>query len=159
MSTIVATAIVAENPEKKDEFLLVQEKPRKEIPGIGGQYNLSAEQKEPREMIISCGRRAGKEETGYGVEPTHLIGVYHHPGVGGNDIIIFVLEAKIVGGELHTQEELPADILSAGWVSWEEIQTLYGQGKLVSPYVVAAIARYRSRTVRPLETIVEFATH
>ena len=157
MSTIVATAIVVENPAKKDEFLLVQEKPRKEIPGIGGQYNLPAEQKEPGEMIIPCGMRAGKEETGYEVEPTHLIGVYHHPNVAGNDIIIFAIAAKIVGGKLHTREELPADILSAGWVPWEEIQSLRRQGKLVSHYVALAILRYRYRCseVLPLEAIKE----
>lgn len=155
MSTIIATAIVVENPAKKDEFLLVQEKPRKEIPGIGGQYNLPAEQKEPGELIIPCGRRAGEEETGFKIEPTHLIGIYHHPNVGGHDIIIFVLAAKIVGGKLHTPTELPADILSAGWVPWEEIQSLRWQGKLVSHYVALATLSYRRGEVLPLEAIQE----
>ena len=155
MPTIVATGVVVENPAKKDEFLLVQEKPRKEIPGIGGQYNLPAEQKEPGEMIIPCAARAGEEETGYQITPTHFIGVYHHPNVGGNDIIIFAIAATIGGGKLHTPEELPADILSAGWASWEKIQSFFGEKKLVSSYVIEAIKLYRMRKVFPIETIRE----
>ena len=127
--------------ERNGKFLLVQEG-RKEF---SGKWNLSCGEIEPGESIIACAAREGKEETGYELEVVAWIGQYQQlqwPVFGGHDLIVNVFHSEIVGGE----KTIPSDLSDVAWFTWDEIQDMARDGKLIHPYVFDSIRTYLGYT-------------
>jgi 8-oxo-dGTP pyrophosphatase MutT (NUDIX family) len=134
--------------DKDGKYLLIEEG----RPGREGLYNLPGGHVEPHETLFEAAIRETKEESGYDVELTGLVGIYQaifpHINVSGP-----VFSAKVVGGEAATSAEHP----SVRWVTRDELLALAKDGKLFSKYPPLAIANYQERGAFPLDVITSTA--
>lgn len=134
--------------EKEGKFLLVQE-------GFGfisemyEKWNLPMGRMEKRERPYKCALRESRETTGLLIKIENKINAdgkvrpYRNKDgyivrIGPVDMFVYLFEASIIGGEI----KIPSDILDVGWFSFEEIENLKKQGKLVNSYILSAIADY-----------------
>lgn len=92
-----------------------------------GRWCLPGGHMESGESLAECVEREVWEETGLRIEAGHLIGVYSSPHVllvypDGNrtQIVAFVFEAAVLGGELGLSDETT----EAGYFSPDEIAAL-----------------------------------
>lgn len=102
--------------EKEGKILLVQEKKetaRKRWTPPVGRIKFD-------EDILSATIREIKEETGYDVELTNLVGIYEGYKEG-KKVIVFAFRTKIVGGELKPKIDEHFDVK---WFTKEEIENL-----------------------------------
>jgi ADP-ribose pyrophosphatase YjhB (NUDIX family) len=136
----VATVI-----EQNGRFLMVYE-------SSDGQnvYNQPAGHWEEHETLLDAALRETREETGWEVEITHLIGLSHYISpVNGFTYLRISFAAKPLGRIPNAK--LDADIIEATWLSQEEIQSKKSQ--LRSPLVQKDITRYLNGENYPLSLI------
>lgn len=127
-SRVVAGCVV-KNDEGK--YLLVQEKQ----PKVYGLWNIPAGHVDKGESIKAAAVREVKEETGYDVELSEKIDVYHDEV---EEPVRHAFRARVIGGELAAQ---PGEILDASWFSYEEILGMKHEGKLRVLWIFDAITR------------------
>ena len=128
----------------QDKYLLVEESK----PGRKGLFNLPGGHVEAHETLFDAAIREAKEETGYDIELTGVVGIYQavypHINVSGP-----VFAAKIIGGSGTPSPEHP----SQRWVTKNELDDLAKNDKLFTKYPPYAVAHYTSRGAFPLDTI------
>jgi 8-oxo-dGTP pyrophosphatase MutT (NUDIX family) len=141
--------VVANILEKKGKFLLVRERKRV-FAGkkIEGKWNLPAGRLE-RESLIKCLIRETKEETGFDVKPSYLIGIYQYPQIFELNVIFFVFSSKISKGKFKPTKEIE----KIGWFSFKEIENLQNKGELRGDYILEAIKDYKRKTKIPIRLV------
>jgi len=132
---------------KDNKFLLVEEgKPSRK-----GLLNLPGGHVEADETLFDAALREVKEETGYEVELTGVIGIYQ--GIFPNlNVSGPVFAAKVIGGEPTPTAEHPA----VHWVTKEELYDLAKDAKLFTKYPPYAVGHYSMRGVFPLSIIASY---
>jgi 8-oxo-dGTP pyrophosphatase MutT (NUDIX family) len=141
--------VVANLLEKNKKFLLVRERKRN-FAGkkIEGKWNFPAGRLE-KESLIDCLIRETKEETGFKIKPTHLIGIYQYPQALGLNVIFFIFSSKIFGGKFKPSKEIE----EINWFSFKEIENLKKKGKLRGNYILEAIKDYKVKRKIPIKLI------
>lgn len=124
---IVAGCVI----RKDGKYLLVQEKQAK----VYGLWNIPAGYVDKGETVEQAAIREVKEESGFDVKLGSKVGIYHE-GVGKP--VKHVFKGEIVGGELGVQED---EILSAGWLTCQEVTSLDKEGRLRAPWILEAISK------------------
>lgn len=127
-----------------DKYLLIEEGK----PGREGLFNVPGGHVEAGETLIAAAIREVKEESGYDVILTGVIGVYQsiypHLNISGP-----VFSATVVGGGPVSAPEHP----SLTWVTKAELCELDTNGKLFTKYPPLAVERYLARGVVPLDFV------
>lgn len=138
---------VATVVEREGRFLMV-----KETSGDGIVFNQPAGHVEKQETLFAAALRETLEETGWHVELTGLLGVYHYTSAANN---VTYIRHCFIAKALHqdSNAELDPDIIEAMWLTEEEI--LQRQEQLRSPIVIQAIEHYRQGLSFPLSLINE----
>jgi ADP-ribose pyrophosphatase YjhB (NUDIX family) len=129
---------------KDGKFLLVEEGK----PGREGLFNLPGGHVEADESLFAAAIREAKEESGYDVELTGVVGIYQSISDYGN-FSGPVFCARIIGGQATTSREHP----SQRWVTYEELQTLAKANKLFTTYPPFAVEHYLKRDVFPVDMV------
>ncbi|MFK2876472.1 NUDIX hydrolase [Rhodanobacter hydrolyticus] len=113
-------------------------------------YNQPAGHLEDRERLVDAAVRETLEETGWTVEPTHLIGVHQWRSTEhGEGMIRFSFAAR---PDRHDPARpLDAGIRRALWLDRAEIAALGGQ--LRSPLVLASIDAWLAGARLPLDVL------
>ncbi len=138
---------VATVVERDGRFLMV-----KEASGDQIVYNQPAGHVEKEETLFRAALRETFEETGWRVELTGLLGIYHYTSSANN--ITYVRHCFIASAlEFDDKATLDPDIIETMWLSDDDIQQLAGQ--LRSPIVLQAIEHYRQGIHFPLSLINE----
>ena len=139
MRIVIGTAVV-----KDDKILLVQEAQKK----CRGQWNLPAGHLDDNEYIFDAAIRETKEETGYDVKLTNLIGIFS----GNTERPHFMIfGAEVTGGGMKFD---PEEIMDAKWVPIDELQNYnLRMPKLVNDEVIKSI---KGSKTFPLNTVKEY---
>lgn len=140
-----AHVVVASIVERDGRFLIVEE----QIEG-GLLLNQPAGHWEQGETLIEGARREALEETRWEVEPTHLLGIYHHDPA---NLDYGFLRIAFVARALRERPELALDagIERALWMSRDEI--VASQARHRSPMVLRCVDDYLSGKRYPLDMI------
>lgn len=138
----VTVATVIEN---QGRFLMVREL----ADGVEV-YNQPAGHLEQGESLIDAAVRETREETGWLVQPTALLGFSHYTSPH-NGITYVRATFTATPVQQLASAELDTDILEAVWLSLDEIELRRSQ--LRSPMVLDDIARYTTGERFPLELI------
>lgn len=141
-------ATVAVVVEKDGKYLLVKEHSSGETV-----YNQPAGHVEENESIFDAAIRETLEESGWQVELKSVIGLYTYKAPS-NGVTYYRICFEATAIERVT-ELLDKDIISAHWLSYDEI-TLLGV-QLRSPLVKTCIDDFRSNKRYPLSLINESA--
>lgn len=137
--------VVACIVEREGRFLLVEEK-------VNGKLvlNQPAGHWEEHETLIEGAIREGKEETGWDLEPTHVLGIYHfQPPELDYGFLRIAFIARAV--QYHPQHRLDEGIERAVWMSYEEI--LRERHRHRSPSLLRCVEDYRKGQRFPLSMI------
>jgi 8-oxo-dGTP pyrophosphatase MutT (NUDIX family) len=135
--------------ERKGRFLLVRERKRVfEGKKMEGKWNLPAGRLE-KESLIECLIRETKEETGFEVKPSYLIGIYQYPQILGLNVIFFVFSSKISKGKFKPTKEIE----KINWFSFKEIENLWNEGGLRGDYILEAIRDYKRKKKIPISFV------
>jgi len=130
-----------------DKFLLVQEGK----PGRNGTYNLPGGHVEANETLFEAAIREVKEETGYDIKLTGLVGIYQsvfpHINISGP-----VFSGTIVSGTATTTAEHPA----IRWVTRDEVHQMARDGELFTTYPPYAVDHYQSRGSVALDIVASY---
>lgn len=138
---VTVAAVVADG----DRFLMVEEEIRGEL-----RYNQPAGHLEPDESLVQAAMRETLEETGWDVEPQHLIGVHQWwSPTHGEHIVRFGFAARAV--RHHPDHPLDAGIRRALWLSRADIAAL--DGRLRSPLVLLSIDDWLAGQRLPLTAL------
>jgi 8-oxo-dGTP pyrophosphatase MutT (NUDIX family) len=131
-----------------NKFLLVQEGK----PGREGLFNLPGGHVEAHETLFEAAVREAKEETGYDVELTGLVGIYQgiYPAINVSGP---VFSAHIVGGAAQASAEHPALL----WVTAKELRKLAADNKLFTKYPPSAVDHYITRGTYPLDIVASYS--
>lgn len=124
---IVAGCVIKQD----DKYLLVQEKQKI----AHGLWNLPAGYVDRGEDIETAAVREAKEESGYDVELTDKIAVYHE---NSKVPVKHAFKAQIISGELQIQED---EILDAQWLTYGEILALKQEGKIRALWIFDSISK------------------
>jgi 8-oxo-dGTP pyrophosphatase MutT (NUDIX family) len=142
-----ADITVAALIEDAGRFLLVEER-------AGGRivFNQPAGHLEVGETLVDAVVRETFEETGYGFEPTDVLGLYHW--YSEPDDATFLRVAFCGAGKApSTTPELDPVIVATHWLTREQV--LAQQNRLRSPMVLRCIDDYRAGTRFPLSCLAE----
>lgn len=136
--------------EKSGKFLIVEEK-------VSGKrvYNQPAGHVEAGETLIAAAIRETREETGWTVKPTALLGLYVYTSPHNQATYYrtcFVAEAL----EHNPTQDLDDGIIQALWLSPEELQAQATKWR--SPIVYQSIADYLNGKRFSLDCIYEHST-
>lgn len=129
---------------QNDKFLLVEEG----RPGREGLFNLPGGHVEAHETLFDAAIREAKEETGYDIELTGVVGIYQSVYARIN-VSGPVFSAKVIGGDATSSAEHSKTI----WVTKDELRDLAEQGKLFTKHPPLAIGHYTSRGAFPLNLV------
>lgn len=129
---------------KDGKFLLIEEGK----PGRKGLFNLPGGHVEAGETLVEAAIREAKEESGYDVELTGVVGIYQSIFEYGN-FSGPVFCARIIGGQAALSKEHP----SQRWVTYDELLDLAKDNKLFTTYPPYAVEHYLKRDVFPLDMI------
>lgn len=130
--------------EKDGKFLMVEELCNGELV-----YNQPAGHLEPGESLQEAAIREALEETGWHVQPTHVLGVSRYVSQAG---IIYYRTSFIAEAISHDPTAtLDEGIINAPWLSYEELRSR--PEKLRSPLVLKNIEQYLSGQRYPLTLI------
>lgn len=141
---IVDVLIVDKSGQK---FLLVEESK----PGRGNRYNLPGGHVEVHETLFEAAVREAKEETGYDIELTGLVGIYQ--GIYKNlNVSGPVFSAKVIGGSATPSVE-HAEVR---WVTADELYNLAKSEKLWTKYPPFAVNHYLTRGSFPLDIVASY---
>jgi len=129
-------------------FLLVKERDGQHIV-----INQPAGHVEPGEGLIEAVKRETYEETGWRVEPSHLLGIsiYTSPH---NQVTYYRMAFLCAALEQDKHAELDSDIIEALWLKESEIRAR--QTELRSPMVIQTLDDYHSGKRYPLEIINDY---
>ena len=132
----------------EEGFLLVKEKDGERIV-----INQPAGHVEPGEGILEAVKRETFEETGWRVEPHHLLGIsiYTSPH---NQVTYYRMAFLCEALEQDKQAELDSDIIETLWLSEAEIRTR--QSEMRSPMVIKTLDDYCKGKRFPLEIIKDY---
>ncbi|MFC6673158.1 NUDIX hydrolase [Marinobacterium aestuariivivens] len=140
-------ATVATIVERDGRFLVVEE-----ISAGRRVINQPAGHIEENEAITAAAVRETLEETGWHVEPEHLVGLYtYRAPSNGVTYYRFCFAARAV--QQVPDAELDSDILRALWLTREELAAR--EKDLRSPLVLRCIDDYLSGRRFPLDFVVE----
>ena len=132
----------------EEGFLLVKEQDGERIV-----INQPAGHVEPGEGILEAVKRETFEETGWRVEPHHLLGIsiYTSPH---NQVTYYRMAFLCEALEQDKQAELDSDIIETLWLSEAEIRTR--QSEMRSPMVIKTLDDYCKGKRFPLEIIKDY---
>ncbi|MFP5305799.1 MAG: NUDIX hydrolase [Gammaproteobacteria bacterium] len=137
--------VVACVVERDGRFLIVEEHINGEL-----RINQPAGHWEQHETLIEAARREALEETRWEVEPSAVLGLYHHdpPDLGYG-----FLRVAFVAHALRERPELPLDsgIVRARWMSRDEVVAAAALHR--SPMVLRCIDDYLAGRRYPLDLI------
>lgn len=138
--------VVACVVEREGRLLLVEEL-------AGGQravLNQPAGHWEPGETLIEAARRETLEETGWEVEPEHLLGIYEYqPPDLDYSFLRVAFTARAV--RHHPQRALDSGILRALWLTPDELSAEHARHR--SPMVQRCVDDHRAGRHYPLSLI------
>lgn len=130
---------VATVVRRHDRFLVVEE-------SIDGErvINQPAGHLEPDESLFDAARRETLEETGWEIELTGIVGIYHYhaPGPG----ITYHRTAFSATAIRQTGADIDEEIIAAKWMTRAEL----ARANLRSPLVLKAIDDFEAREPAPL---------
>jgi 8-oxo-dGTP pyrophosphatase MutT (NUDIX family) len=133
--------------EMDHKFLMVHE-----LSDGNAVYNQPAGHLEADESLLDAAIRETREETGWIVEPTHLLGVslYTSPLNG-----LTYLRTSIIARPLHrlADPKLDTDIIEAVWLTYEQL--LEKNKQLRSPLVLRDVEQYRRGVKHPLDILYQ----
>ena len=136
---------VATVVEHNGRFLLVRE-----LADDIEVYNQPAGHLEPGETLLEAAVRETREETGWQVEPRHILGLNHYTSPHNGITYLRTTFAATPVSEI-ADAQLDEGILEAVWLSVEEIRARSRQ--LRSPMVLDDIERFLRGDQFPLELI------
>ena len=138
---------VATVVERDGRFLMV-----KEASGERIVYNQPAGHVEKQETLHAAAVRETLEETGWQVELTALLGIYHYTSPANK---VTYIRHCFIARALHRDNNavLDPDIIETMWLTEDEI--LQKRQQLRSPIVLQAIEHYRQGIHYPLAVINE----
>lgn len=140
-----AHIVVACVVEREGRYLIVEERI-----GERSLFNQPAGHWERGETLIEGARREALEETGWAVEPTDLLGIYHHePADLGYGFLRIAFVARAV--RHHADRPLDEGIERALWLTREELLTTRARHR--SPMVLRCIDDYQAGRRLPLSAI------
>lgn len=145
----VTVATVVERTNKQDikEYLLVHEtRDNKNI------YNQPAGHLDEGETIIHAAKRETREETGWDVSITALIGIYRFIAPNGITYLRHAFSAKPI--KHHPHQPLDEGIIEAVWMSYEDI--IKKEQVMRSTMVKQAIDDYQQGSIYPLHILKEY---
>ena len=140
----LAHSSVATIVEKDGLFLMVEE-----TDGADTVFNQPAGHLEANETLFEAAIRETLEETGWEVELTDFLGLYHYPAPNGVTYIRHCFAARALAHK--SERTLDAGIIAAHWFSAETI--LAPDFKARSPIVSKVLRDYLSGTRFPLSLI------
>ena len=136
---------VASIVQKDGKFLMVEEMSNGKLV-----YNQPAGHLEPEETLQEAAVRETLEETGWLIEPTHVLGVSKY--ICSNHGTVFYRTSFIATAISHDSNiELDKGIVQAVWLSYEEIKDNFQ--KLRSPLELKNVEQYLSGEKYPLDLI------
>ena len=141
--------VVATVVEREGRFLLIEER-------INGELvlNQPAGHWEPGETLIEAARRETLEESGWEVEPTHLLGIYEwQPQSLPYPFVRFAFAATAL--RHHPHRKLDDGIERAVWMTPDEI--LQAEPRWRSPSVQTCVADHLAGQRYPLALIQHLA--
>jgi 8-oxo-dGTP pyrophosphatase MutT (NUDIX family) len=142
--TWLAHSSVATIVEKDGLFLMVEE-----VDGGSTVFNQPAGHLEEHESLFEAALRETLEETGWHVELTDFLGLYHYPAPNGVTYLRHCFVARPVTHESH--RKLDTGIIAAHWLSADTI--LAQDFKARSPIVGRVLRDYLSGIRYPLSVI------
>lgn len=138
----VATVIVRDN-----SYLLVEERDKQTGELV---FNQPAGHLEAKESLAEAALRETREETGWNVELTGVLGIalYEAPNNG-----VTYHRTTFIAKPLSAIENatIDPDISFVHWMEYEDI--LANSARMRSPLVIAAIEQYRTGHIYPLDLI------
>jgi 8-oxo-dGTP diphosphatase len=137
-------AVVGVMVERDGKILIVQESK----PGREGLFSIPGGHVEDHETLLEAAIREVKEESGYEVELTGLIGVFQtvrpHINVSGP-----VFGARITGGSAVASKEHP----EVRWVTIEELRDLQKAQRMFTLYQLHAAERLLAGKLLSLDAV------
>lgn len=140
----LAHSSVATIVEHDGRFLMVEEQDGDQVV-----FNQPAGHLDEGETLFAAAVRETLEETGWDVELTAFLGLYHYPAANGVTYIRHCFAAQPL--RHHPERELDAPILAAHWLTAEEI--LADKFPARSPIVGRSLRDYLTGTRYPLSLI------
>jgi ADP-ribose pyrophosphatase YjhB (NUDIX family) len=140
---ITVAAIV----EKDGKFLMVEE-----LSGGELVYNQPAGHLDPNETLLQAAIRETYEESGWHIEPTHVLGVSRYIA-DHNDTLYYRTSFIATAISYDSHATLDTGITRALWLSYEELKAQ--PEKLRSPLVLKNIEQYLNGERYPLSLIIE----
>lgn len=141
-------AIVSVLVAHDGKYLLVEESK----PGREGLFTMPGGHVEGHETLFDAAVREVREESGYSVELTGLVGIYQsiypHINVSGP---VFCAELTSV-----EQVTASAEHPSTRWVTKDELYELAAAGKLFTKYPPFAVNHYETRGPFPLSLVAMY---
>ena len=130
---------------KANKFLFVREKPNGSVV-----YNQPAGHLEQNETLISAAEREALEETGWNVEVTHFLGIYHY--YSPHNGVSYVRHSFVASPRFRKEDFiLDNDIIDTCWLSLHEALAL--SPEMRSPIVLKTLEDYTDGKHYPLEII------
>ena len=129
-------------------LLLVEERVRGALV-----LNQPAGHLEPGESLIAAAVRETREETGWEVAISHLVGVYRWSAPGGEAFLRFVFAGEAL--RHYPEQALDNGIERALWLSPGELRAANGRAR--SPLVLLAVEDWLAGARLPLSTLKDVA--
>jgi 8-oxo-dGTP pyrophosphatase MutT (NUDIX family) len=125
-------------------FLMVEERVRGELV-----LNQPAGHLEPDESLLRAAERETREETGWTIEISHLVGIYQWSSASDVHFLRFTFAARAL--HLDERQALDAGIIRAVWMTRDQIAS--GSVRLRSPMVLMSIDDWLNGQRLPLDAL------
>lgn len=135
---------VATVVERDGAFLFVEEQARGELV-----LNQPAGHLDPGETLLQAAIRETREETGWSVQPTHVIGIYQWRSSHGLDFVRIGFAAEAIAHD--PDQALDAGIERALWLTSEQMRA--ERARLRSPLVETLIDDWLAGIRYPLSML------